>query len=147
MLYTRFISVVVFTFTLFLEIFVFLYLMKNKEHVFRSIAVMVYCIGFWVYGSIINSNSLSRSVTLYIFTIISLIPAAFSPLYCETCSLVSTFSYFEYRFLAIALPYSTIFWLSIRSISKRHPFYRANLLILLLIFLHTPLILLMMNSL
>jgi hypothetical protein len=82
-----------------------------------------------------------------LFTIISFIPAAFSPLYCDTCTLATSFTFFEYVFLATVLPYSTIFWIIIRSISKRFPFYRANLLGLLLMFLHTPLMLLMMNNL
>lgn len=139
-------SLVVFAFTIAIEIYVFLYLISDLTHIIRCIAVMAFYIGFLVYGCIINTVPISREATLYLFTVASIVPAGFSPLYCSNCN-NSSFTFYEYIFLASSLPYATIFWCVVRSLTKRKPFLRTNMLVIMYIFIHIPLSLFMLNSL
>jgi hypothetical protein len=85
---------------------------------------------------------------LYFFSLISLVPAAISPLYCTNCTVTSvTFTLYQYIFVAIALPYTTIFWCVVRSLSRRRPFLKTNMLVVLYIFIHIPLTLFIINNL
>lgn len=101
---------------------------------------MVFGVGFLVYGSILNSLSKNRSLILFVASVISLAPACFSPFYYKL-------SYYQYIFLSTALPYSTIFWCVIRSLSMRRPFLKTKILVLLYIFLHIPVTFFIINSL
>lgn len=49
--------------------------------------------------------------------------------------------------MATALPYTTIFWCIVRSLSRRKPFLRTNLLVIMYIFAHIPLTVFMLNNL
>ena len=84
---------------------------------------------------------------MFFFSLISLIPAALSPLYCSTCASATLFTFYEYVFMATALPYTTIFWCVVRSLSRRRPFLKLNILVTLYIFVHIPLTLFMINNL
>lgn len=49
--------------------------------------------------------------------------------------------------MATVLPYTTIFWCVIRSLSKYKPFLKTNILVILYIFIHIPVTLFMINNL
>ena len=79
--YSRVMSFVVFALTLAVVIFSFIYLTNNLTAIHRAIGVMVFAVWFLVYGTIINLVASSRALVLFTFSILSLIPTAFSPLY------------------------------------------------------------------
>ena len=105
---------------------------------------MAFCLGFPAYGCILNLAPFSRELTLYLFSIISLVPAMFSPLYCHTCS---SFTLMEYIFLSALLPYTTIFYCVVRSLSKRRPFLKIMVLVVMYILIHVPLTFAVLNTL
>lgn len=59
-MYTRVMSFIVFAFTIAVEIYVFIYLADNLAQIYRSIAVMLFCIIFAIYGCIMNLLPISR---------------------------------------------------------------------------------------
>ena len=137
--FTRFMSGLVFVFTISVEIFVFVFLSNNLDKIINCVGVMIFGVAFLVYGCIINLLTWERSIVLLIFSLISIVPAAFSPTYYHL-------SFYEYIFLACALPYSTIFWCIVRSLSHRRPFLKLNILVVLYIFFHIPVTLFVVNS-
>lgn len=53
-------SLLVFAFTLAIEIYVFIYLANNLSQIYRGIVMMIYCVGFLIYGCIMNLLPISR---------------------------------------------------------------------------------------
>lgn len=133
-------SGLVFIFTLGVEIFIFLFLSNNFDQIIVCVAVMVFAVAFLVYGCIINLVKWSRQTILFVFTLLSLGPAALSPFY-------YSLPFYQYIFLLAVLPYSTVFWCIVRSLSLRRPFLKLNILVILYIFFHIPTTLFVINSL
>ena len=80
-IYSRVMSFVVFALTLAVTIYSFIYLTNNIASIHKAIGVMLFAVWFLVYGTIINIITSSRALVLFIFSLLSLIPTAFSPLY------------------------------------------------------------------
>ena len=74
-------SLLLFLATLAVVVYSFIYLSNNISSIYRSVGIMVFSVIFLVYGTIINLFTSSRAVVLLIFSIVSLLPACFSPLY------------------------------------------------------------------
>ena len=80
-MYTRLMSLILLLTTLAIVIYSFIYLTNNLNLFYRSLGVMIFSVLFLVYGTIINVFKTSRAKVLFIFSIISLIPAGLSTLY------------------------------------------------------------------
>ena len=133
-------SATVFMFTLVIEIFSFVYLSANLEFILDGVAVMLFAVGFLVYGCLLNLVPVPRSSVLFFASLISIVPAYFSSLY-------YSLSFYRYVFLSCCLPYSTIYWAIVRSLSHRRPFLKTNVTVLLYILIHIPVTLYIVNSL
>lgn len=102
---------------------------------------MIFTVFFLLYGCLINSLRWGRPATLFFFTLLCLLPAFFSPTF------YSRLSFYQYVFASSALPYSTVFWCIIKSLSPRRPFFHLSILVVLYIFLHVPATFLLINNL
>ena len=132
-------SLILFLVTIAVVIYSFIFLTNNLNEIYKTVGIMIFSVIFLVYGTIINIFTSSRAIVLLVFSIISLIPVCFSPLFYHL-------KFEEYIALSVFLPYSTIFWCIVRSLSQRRPILKINVLVILFIFLHVPVMIFVLNS-
>jgi len=70
-----------------------------------------------------------------IMAIISLAPAASTILYYS-----SSFDFFTYAYIGLALPFLSIFWSIIKSVSPKKPIFRINSIVILYLTIYIPVI-------
>jgi hypothetical protein len=81
-IYARVMSFMVFGTTLAMVVYGFIYLSNNLDPFhYPSVGVMIFPLVFVSYGSIINVFKKNPEIVVLIFTLVSLVPVCFSPLY------------------------------------------------------------------